>query len=341
MISSSYVPKTLPSNILIRGILLLISVTCMDAISFTGAMAQSQAHSPTLKYYAIAHLISTPSLVTWAANQGANAFEGDINFDVDGNPTVFGHGGSCDCTVVSAPLCQQFPKASDACSAHSSASANLAAMAKAPGIALVVLDSKMKNVLGQKLKNRTAAGANLIQLLDASLFGNGYRGSVIISTGSTADKAYLQAAIVAAKASPNYRRMFFTFDEEYSVAWYEKMKHVGIGDVDAKPQKIVNLLAQWTNHIAYGVGSSAIFPTTFHSTIKEAAALRAQGKVGLVYIWTIDKHSSMQKYLSIGANALMTNSPNLASTAIKQQGLPLAQPGDVIPIANIPDGLEK
>jgi hypothetical protein len=70
MISSSYVPKTLPSNILIRGILLLISVTCMDVISFTGAMAQSLAHSPTLKYYAIAHLISTPSLVTWAANQG-------------------------------------------------------------------------------------------------------------------------------------------------------------------------------------------------------------------------------------------------------------------------------
>jgi len=59
----------------------------------------ARAEPPAKPFYAIAHQINLTRLVDWAVNnQGANAIESDLQFDRNGKPVEFRHGGTCDCS---------------------------------------------------------------------------------------------------------------------------------------------------------------------------------------------------------------------------------------------------
>jgi hypothetical protein len=77
-------------------------------------------------------------------------------------------------------------------------------------LAVVYLDSKVDAV--DAPPNLAQAGTNIVAYVEKHLFGSGYRGQVIVSCPSTDQMAYLQAAVAAAKSSPNSGSYYFTID---------------------------------------------------------------------------------------------------------------------------------
>ena len=61
----------------------------------------------------------------------------------------------------------------------------------------------------------TQAGTNIIAYVDKHLFCSGFKGQVVVSCPST---AYLQAAVAAAKSSPNADKYYFTIDGQSATA---------------------------------------------------------------------------------------------------------------------------
>lgn len=51
-------------------------------------------------FFNITHMTNTPDAIDYAIKNGANGLEVDLNFDSSGKPTVFLHGGFCDCSRI-------------------------------------------------------------------------------------------------------------------------------------------------------------------------------------------------------------------------------------------------
>jgi hypothetical protein len=94
------------------------------------------------------------------------------------------------------------------------------------------------------------------------------------------------------------------------------------------------LISTGSKNLVFGTGVSACAIENFEAAISTAAANRDNGVIGLVYIWTIDKASSMANYIKKGANAMMTNNPSTLLNVVKEMGLTLAVPETPIPVAN-------
>jgi glycerophosphoryl diester phosphodiesterase len=111
--------------------------------------------------------------------------------------------------------------------------------------------------------------------------------------------------------------MHFTFDQE--------------GD---GVSKTLNALVQYSNpNRVYGTGVSACSPTQYSSAIALAVKNRNAGVSGLVYTWTIDKTSSINQYLDLKLDGIITNDPAALRAAVDARGLMLAKPTANIPSA--------
>ncbi|CAF4720542.1 unnamed protein product [Rotaria sp. Silwood1] len=258
---------------------------------------------------------SGPSL-DWAISQGANAIESDLHFDNNGNPTHFDHGGICDCicAVDDNHICNTVQTECEGLGASENAITHVQHIARLRSVALVFIDSKVDANMGATL---TKAGSAIIPFLDKYLFANGYQGQVIISSAKIDTYNYLRAAATTSKSSPNMARYFFTFDQEAD-------NYAGV----------MTILSRFTNNRVYGTGSSSW--SHRERIIKAGVAGERNGEHGMTYIWTLDKKSSMQEYINLGVQGIMTNRVASLKNLTISMDLKIAQPSDTIPISITP-----
>jgi hypothetical protein len=265
-------------------------------------------------FYNIAHMVNTQKAVAWAVGYGANGLEADLNFDSEGNPTVYKHGG-----LVSDCTCYLVPNKHHVCSVVSKDDATPAAallrfIASQKGIALHIVDTKMTDGV-----NQAAAGIAVIKLLDSELFDAGYNGDVIVGVGETKYFPYIKAAAEQAAKSKYAARISFTFD----------------GEGDNYPQ-VFSFLNLVGDRRAYGTGITVCSPATYYDAIQQGCVQEHRVAQGLTYIWTLDSESSMEKYLHLGARGILTNMPSVLGEVLRKNGLPLAKPSTRIPKAITP-----
>jgi hypothetical protein len=261
--------------------------------------------------WVIAHMTNSEDAVKWSAGVGANGVEADLRFDGSGKPTVFKHGGVCDCLCAKG-VCDHLR---NGCETSTAADVLLKAMASQSKLGLVVIDSKVDS------GTNPAAGANVIALLDSALFAKGYGGVVIVGAPKLSDFPYLQAAATAAGKSPNVSRIYFTIDGEGK-------------DVVPVLEKLTTLSSA---NIVYGTGISACAPGNYTQAIALASRNQAAGVIGFDYIWTLDKVSSASTYLTVGADGVMTNVPDRMVENLKKVGYTFAAPGTKFPPATSKD----
>ncbi|MEM7426106.1 MAG: hypothetical protein AAF441_08420 [Pseudomonadota bacterium] len=276
-----------------------------------GATAQGSAAG---KYFAIAHMTNTSRAVDWAVGQGANAIEADLQFDATGKLWRFYHGGVCDCACSSGSgsVCSPLR---GSCEAAASAISLLRHMAGRRQLALIIVDSKIDDDMKPSVMRK--AGQNVIKALNTEVFGKGYKGMVIVGAAKLTASNYIGAAIKQAASSRYNRRIFFSFDQESS-----------------KVNNVLGELADLgTKNRAFGTGISACVPGSYYSAIRLANQNRSRGTHGMSYIWTVDKESTITKYLEAGAQGIMTNRPARALSIMKAKGLALAKPGQLLPVA--------
>ncbi|XP_074660629.1 dermonecrotic toxin LarSicTox-alphaVII1-like [Tubulanus polymorphus] len=264
-------------------------------------------------YYNIAHSTNTVPAVKWAISQGANAIEVDIIFK-GSTPTRFTHPFPCDCICsTKGTVCQHAP-----CGSGQDAAELLQYVAKTD-LALVVIDSKI-NPLSMDYGLRRDAGYNIVSLVEKHLFGQGYRGQVIIGVPSIRAANYLEAAIDELKKRTESRWMskyYFTIDGEKN----------NIGGAVGRLQQLD------TRNIVFGTGISAcLLDNLSTSTVNAVVSKTSYKEIGMAYIWTIDSSSTMRKYVQ-SFGGIMTNRPAVAAHVIKEAGLKLATQKDSIPSA--------
>ncbi len=261
-------------------------------------------------YYAIAHMINTISMIDNVSAKGANAIEADLRFDSYSiMPSQFKHGSPCDCTVSNFTSMEVCPNQLMTCELSENSALYLSYLAKKPNIALFIVDSKLDNL---SAGGKSVAGINVVQHLEEYLFKKGYQGKVIISAAKLSDWTYMNNAIHTANRSPFSDRIYFSIDQE-----------------TGNTSQVLEKLSMTTNRV-YGVGISALSAQTFYGEIEQAARNELQGTIGLSYIWTLDKDSSMNDYLKRGVRGIITNNPQQLVRLLQSQGKSLARPEDPI-----------
>lgn len=265
------------------------------------------------RLYNIAHMTNTIGGLNWAVKQGANAVEADLKFDKGGDATEFHHGFPCDCTAAKYGIC----KVQKGCNGKTGAAALLRAIAKhSSKLALVIIDSKLDKDL--PAGNQRLVGRKIIPLLVNELFKKGYRGNVIVGAPYKEHHEYISAASRAAARSEFKDRLFFTIDGE------GKNFSGAMTAINRAPRK----------QRAYGTGIAAIAPGSYYDQVRQGTNARTAGQLAFVYVWTIDKRSSMESYLRTGVDGIMTNDPAALRDILKKggrvgsKGLRLARPGD-------------
>ncbi|CAF4039772.1 unnamed protein product [Adineta steineri] len=165
-------------------------------------------------FYIIAHMANNRETLDWAVSQGADGIESDFQFNNDGYPSVIEHGWPCDCRVniYKDSICRHGLHGSCSGSkARNDPTAHVRHVAQLKGVALFIIDSKIKAKLGNRL---VKAGKKTISFLDKNLFKYGYKGKVIIGSSKVDTFEYIKGAVIAANNSANKDHYFFTFDGE-------------------------------------------------------------------------------------------------------------------------------
>ena len=268
---------------------------------------------PRQKFYNIGHMANTDSAAKWAVSQGANGLEMDLNFDSQGRPESFKHGGVCDCScnTTTENICDN--GLSNSCNASSNPSQHLRFIATLPGLALVYIDSKVD------LTTHPEAGREVVRLLERDLFGAGFQGVVIIGAPDTTSAPYLSAAVREAGSAAHASRYFFGFDMVRGPA------NLSLDVLKAIPG---------SPNLVYSTGITSCIPPTYYSEISGGVANRSPGPVSLTGIWTLDLERSMILYLQLGVNAIVTNRPGVLREVLRQTrpDLRLAVPTDSPPL---------
>ena len=299
---------------------LLTAIVLLTACSATSVAQGNTEREPV---YVIAHMTNTPAAVDWALEEGANGVEIDLRFNATHVPEVFHHRGVCDC--ICAPgkesVCRILGSESDGghsnpCESRTGSANLLQHLATKSQLALVVIDSKIE---GMTIAAQETAGRSVIRALDENLFRSdkGYLGKVIVGTAKSQGTPYLKAAAGAANKSPNAKRIFFSFDQEAGRA----------------TETIERLVGLPTKARAYGTGTTACSLGPFGSAIEHGYRNKRVGVVSLVYIWTLDRKRSMERYLEKGARGIITNYPRRAHDIVSRMGFELALPDTDLPWA--------
>ena len=157
-------------------------------------------------------------------------------------------------------------------------------------------------------------------MLENNLFGNGYLGEVIVGVPKLNAFKYIER--IAQTDSRYKNHIHFSIDEEKN----------DISGVIRKLQFSYNRNVVWGS----GVTSCWINPVSF-KTYKLAALNKGSGVIGMSYIWTMDKESSMRKAARY-FNGIITNYPGHLYKIITQElHMTLAKPTDSIPAATSND----
>jgi len=253
------------------------------------------ATSPVLAntpFYVIAHMANSEKAVQWAMKQGANAVEIDLHFNSQNEPERFQHGGFCDCNC---PLISWFSKPSICgqieCDTSSAVNTMLTYLAKTD-LLLIVIDSKLSS--SDSSDRQKIAGERIIKNLETLLFDSGYKGKVLVSVENMGAEYYIARANEFALTSKYSDRIFFAFDR------------VDDGAID----KLVSLKVK---NMAYANGITSCWnePKEVSMSITNAIKARNNNIISFVYVWTLDKDTSMKHYVDMGVDGIITNEPML------------------------------
>jgi hypothetical protein len=265
-------------------------------------------------------MANTMKAVKWSMAEGANAVEIDIRFNGDGSVKEFRHGGICDCTCT--PHCLPLGGQADICnplgckcSSATPAVKMLQYLATYSKLALIMLDSKVDGKMTER--HLIASGVGMVRAINIELFDRGYKGKVVISAGKPDAMSYIQSAVREAAKSKYASRIYFAFDQTG-----------GSATDGVCALHVINRLN--TRNIVYGTGLTSCVPATFYDAIKVAVSNRERGAIGMSYIWTIDKESSMRTYLKLRTSAIITNRPGLLRRVALSMGYKLATPSTPI-----------
>ncbi len=276
---------------------------------------QPPASVTAKKFYIIAHMTNTVAAVTWAVNEGANGVEMDLNYDANGTPIEFKHGGVCDCSCnIAGGVTHVCSPLKNSCEAKENPATLLNKVATT-NLALLYIDSKVDK------NTNPEAGNQLIDLLDKQLFARGFKGMVLVGAPESAAIKYLEAASKKAASSLYKDRLYFGIDMDRVIT-------------NKVTTTIANLQKLQTTtpgtKITYGTGITSCTADTFYSEITEGVKQQANGVTRLTATWTIDKPGSLTNYLDLGVRAIITNKPAVLKEVIKQRGgIQLAVPGDL------------
>lgn len=266
-------------------------------------------------------MTNTPAAVKWAVEQGANAVELDWTFDRStGRPSKIYHGVPCDCTCYfnyqPENVCSILDEDSWlACNADSDIKVLLSTLASQIKIALIIIDSKIYSE-DMNAKKMSKAGKGVVKLLHEHLFYKGYGGQVIIGSSGFDTVPYLKSAIAGMKNSPYRSRTYFTIDE---------------GDDIFATLRELSILP--TRNIIFSYGSSVCFPYSIdRDTMQVAAEKKANGEIGMTYIWSVDRKSTMEENLPY-VQGILSNHPSRVNEVLQEHGISLATQSSTIPPA--------
>lgn len=302
-------------------------------------------------YYNIAHAINHSKYIDWAVQNGANGIEADLRFTDAGYPFMFQHGTTCECQfpqlgsllwnqtgiciqmMKNDPVYQPDPlsarietvrSSADACNVNESARSFMNTLASKP-IALFIVDSKVGATVAKNDAARLAAGQAVIALLRSELFEKGYQGKVIVGVDKSAYRQYIEGAVQAARGTPYFDRIYFSFDEDGNSSGFPPFS-----SPDA--ERTLKLLKETApGRAVYGNGISANFFGNFRKSFQLGVNAEKAGDIHMNYIWTLDKPSAMETYLDIGVRGVMTNDPAKFRQAIQpylNRGGRMALPSD-------------
>jgi hypothetical protein len=130
--------------------------------------------------------------------------------------------------------------------------------------------------------------------------------------------SYISEAAKAAVRSRFGGQIYFSFDQEGN-------------EYNEAGCTISTLTTLESKNIVYGNGYTACLPKSFDSAIQNAVANRNAGVIGLVFIWTLDKETSMANYIQRGVDAIITNYPSKLAKVARERGKVLATPNSPIP----------
>ena len=252
----------------------------------------------------IAHQVNTPDAIRWALGQGANGIEIDLNFDGT-LPVNFYHGTPCDCTCVLNPTSDNGCAAlTNACTASTSRAEMMNFLGSSEishsRLALIYVDAKLE----KSMRDYAEAGSNVVRMLNENVLAQGYQGQILLGCYTISKSDYLRGALKEAAKSNYADRYFYTIDVEgkrVEKVWRESLQ-------------------LQTNNIVYVTGMSSCVPINFYDAILESRKKNAYAALG---IWTIDKESSMKRYLEAGVDFILTNRPSVAVDLIGHNQIPL------------------
>lgn len=303
----------------LRVSLALLPLAGLPACDTTEIGQTQQALTRANEFYAVAHMTNTLRSVQWAVQQGANGLEMDLQFNDDGTPKEFRHGGFCDCSCATShpgtDVCAILRVDSlNTCEGSADARAMMAEIVSVRSkIALVFIDSKVDE--SHPVSRQERAGKNVIDMLRNDLFARGYGGKVVVSVGKPDAYQYIDAAAKRASELPDVRdRIYFAFDQN------------GKSREDAATTLSLETRLSWKNR-AYGTGISRCASGNYEPAISTGDLNEDRYVHGLTYLWTIDSESSMDSYLSrVRPRAIITNVPSRLRQVAERKGMRLAEP---------------
>lgn len=260
--------------------------------------------------YVIAHMTNTQKAVDWALKQGSNALEIDLEFDSSGVPGDFKHGGICDCTCIGPiarlkSVCTRLRQGiKRPCNGKTDSATLLSHIAQKykdnPSFHIVIIDSKVGDVASDKLDE---AGIAVVDLMEEHLFGNGYRGEVVIGAPEPSHGGYVTTAWAYSISKAKRDHYSFTIDGARK-----------INTAAAAQQALVAIPA---THRVFGTGISRCATKAFNPFVDILQSV--PGGYGFSYVWTVDLPKKMGTFIDAGARGIMTNFPQRAVKLVRKR----------------------
>ena len=261
-------------------------------------------------FYAIAHMVNTEEIASWAISSGTNALEIDLQFnEKTGDVTNVHHGFPCDCTcymnMFGGSVCD-FNGVCSGVTPHQKVMSAIMNDKNIGNVALIYIDSK---IVPLSRKVLPSAGEKVVDMIEREFFSKGFKGKVLIGTGH---KIYLDAVVDRATRSAWMNQIYITYDM-----------------FDTTVQAIKTMVKlEYPNKI-FSIGLTACSPNQYYWDTTLGAVNKAKGLLSDVFAWTVDSQVSWEEYYIAGARGIITNFLHNMLTWVAKKGLKLAKPGEV------------
>jgi hypothetical protein len=297
-------------------------------------------------------MILSTDLVDWALDKGANGLEIDVAFSHEGQDVNAGaiakwayHGAPCDCNcphIWWVPLCKWdgfggggFPLD---CELSSRITDVLRHMANSEGVGLIHLDNKHGgNFAGTRLykgyqtsEDTKNTGTHLANMIVTEVFQRPWFGGDVVFGGSANLKDYSWwLGILRGLTRDLVSRTWLAWEVLYNQDAINSCEDLHAAFKRLK-QEVIRLEYPTTymSVRANGMSGCAHWLTgPFYYSFEAGVSIGVRDKSGSyldkVFCWTVDIPFSMNQYLMLGVDALITNEPSQLVDEVRKHNRPL------------------